>query len=389
MRLVRSLALAVIILAVYFAQYILDYRGLGEFFPNWFLSLFPSFYRFARWLPDDLLDLALWLTVLGGLSFGLMAPLWRGTSSIVSSDSSFANRAGTGIGRPGHLFWSGVAASLLLAGYVSWMILVAPQRLWLPIAWVVAIGIHVLASFFVTRSERLRESNVHDAPQPYAGWPFLLVILGGAGLLYLYAPVDIPVRTDALTARLGIGALSLVQNGAAEFFTASSPGFLKYALYPSAAGVMISGDGLLGVRLAGGYAGLLAILATWLIGCELFRRTPLIGQYGETVEDDGRWMALLAALIAAFGVPFMHFGRIPVLLESVAWGTLGLWALLRGMRMKHYPSLGVSGLLLGLACIFGSGGLLFVWLSLVWWCGVWLLQRSWIVADEQRSTGTE
>ena len=90
-RLLRSLALAVIILAVYFAQYILDYGSLAEFFPDRFLKLFPWFHRFARWLPGDLLDLALWLTVLGGLCFGLIGPTVarRFTSSIVRATNWF------------------------------------------------------------------------------------------------------------------------------------------------------------------------------------------------------------------------------------------------------------------------------------------------------------
>ena len=276
----------------------------------------------------------------------------------------------------------GIGTTLLLSVYVYWSILTTYDRSWSLVVWVAVLGLFVVAGLAAARAEprRADDTSTRSQPNPYAGWPYLFIILAGAGLLYMTAPLDMPVRTDAFTAQLGIGARTAFDNNSTDFVTLPQTGLSRYAYYPTALAEMITGDGLLSVRLVGGYAGLLSVLATWLLGCELFRRAPLYGGFGETIEDDGRWIALLAALIAAFGVPFMHFGRIPVFLESVSWGTLGLWALLRGVRLKHFPSLGLSGLLLGLASVFSSGGLFFVWLSLVWWCGVWLLQRTWMVA---------
>ena len=250
MRLLRSLALAVTIFAVYFAQYILDYHTLAELFPGWFLKLFPWFHRFTRWLPGDLLDLALWLTILGGLSFGLLAPLWRGYST-----ASPGHRA-TGASGPSAVpdanlhqpaqrrFWRwGIGISLLLSVFVSWSLSTTNPRLWSLVLWIAALAIYVSVGFVAAKKERRGNEDVAAAESqlnPYAGWPYLLLILVGAGLLYLIAPLDIPARTDTLTALIGIGARSVFPIDSLAFFTQSQLGLWRYAYFPTAVASMIT-----------------------------------------------------------------------------------------------------------------------------------------------------
>nr|HRJ44936.1 hypothetical protein [Caldilineaceae bacterium] len=134
------------------------------------------------------------------------------------------------------------------------------------------------------------------------------------------------------------------------------------------------GDWLLGNRLAGFYAGLLTLLGVWLLGCELFRRTPV-----EDIErDDGRLPALLAAAFTGAGYTFVHFGRMPEYLEPVAWGVLGLWALHRGVRTGSRPALALSGLLLGLAGTLYYSGRVFGVVALLWWLWLVLSRRNWL-----------
>lgn len=78
MRLVCFVSLAIIVLAVYLAQYIFDHRSLLQFFPQRLLDTFPSLYQLTRWLPEDLLTLATALSTLGTLGFGLLITQWAG-----------------------------------------------------------------------------------------------------------------------------------------------------------------------------------------------------------------------------------------------------------------------------------------------------------------------
>jgi hypothetical protein len=113
-RLLRFSLLLVVVLAVYFAQYIFDHRSLSNFFPRWFLDAFPTFYRFTRWLPADLLNLAWWIAGLGSTGFGLLVPQWRGEDRWRLPMVIAKPRAAT------FLRWSGwicVAMAILLAAY--------------------------------------------------------------------------------------------------------------------------------------------------------------------------------------------------------------------------------------------------------------------------------
>ena len=49
--------------------------------------------------------------------------------------------------------------------------------------------------------------------------------------------------------------------------------------------------------------------------------------------------------MVAGSVVLLHYSRIPEYLEPVGWGTLGLWAFLRGLRTRDAFALAASGLL--------------------------------------------
>ncbi len=87
---------------------------------------------------------------------------------------------------------------------------------------------------------------------------------------------------------------------------------------------LIFRDNLVAVRLAGVGAALFLLSAVWLVGSELFRRVPVYGHFGEVLEDDGRWIALMAMLIVGVSLPLYHWSRVPVVLEGTALATFGL-----------------------------------------------------------------
>ena len=76
MRFLRLVGLVASVAAVYFANYIFQQRSLSDFFPTGALQRIPTLYTLARWLPEDLLTLALWTSLLAALGFGLVATSW-------------------------------------------------------------------------------------------------------------------------------------------------------------------------------------------------------------------------------------------------------------------------------------------------------------------------
>ena len=60
MRLVRHVALTLVVATVYFAQYLFDTTSLANFFPSWLSARWPLLATVARWLPADLVELAVW-----------------------------------------------------------------------------------------------------------------------------------------------------------------------------------------------------------------------------------------------------------------------------------------------------------------------------------------
>ena len=129
--------------------------------------------------------------------------------------------------------------------------------------------------------------------------------------------------------------------------------------------MQITGDALTAAHVVGLAAGLLVVLATWLIGIELYVDQP-----------QGRGMAVAAAALAATCVAFLHFGRLAIYLPATAMGALGAWALLCGVRTGSRLTLLAAGLFAGLAVMFDRGGLAFVPVFALWWVGLWVLGRN-------------
>lgn len=216
---------------------------------------------------------------------------------------------------------------------------------------------------------------------PTSGWRWILAILIGSSILYLLQLANLPAKLEPAIAETGLQALAILRGEVETLFFPGATGLPMLAYIPSALAIQLSGHPLIGVRLAGVGSGALMILGTWLLACELFRRVPRYGRYGTLIEDDGRWIAILAALIVATSHVTLHFSRIPIYLAPIAWGCLGLWALLRGLRQQSLFSLVISGMMIGLASVLHTGGLFYLMTAPLWWIGAWLLQRPWVAGS--------
>ncbi len=377
-RLLHFLLLAAALLTAYFAQHIFDQRSMAGFFPAGWLSAWPALYRLNFWLPADLIRLAFWLSALSSLTFGWLAPPWPAAawSRRRSNPNSAVDTRGT---------WgaAGLAVGLCLGGLVALLLASghAEQR-WMHLAWPMGMASYVLGAAWTL--PRHREPANQRESRGSSLLP-LLLILGGAFFLFTHQWIDVPVRVDSRVAQMGLQARAGLETGWRHLFQAHGEGQPSLAYLTTGLGIWLTGDNLLGIRLAGLLAGVLATLATWLVGREIFRRIPLYGPYGEWLEDDGRWLCWLAAALFATNHATLHFSRHPLHMEVVAWGSLGLWALARGLRTGNGLSLAGSGVLLGVALLLHPSGLGLVAGAGAWWLGSWLLGREWPVRGRGRS----
>ncbi|MCC6165705.1 MAG: hypothetical protein IT329_00630 [Caldilineaceae bacterium] len=376
MRLLRLLVLVAVVALAYFAQYIFDHGSLADFYPGRLLALFPPLRRTTRWLPADLLVFAQWITAVSLLGFGLLSPTWAGETNRLYRRRPVS--AGPGAARPWRwAAWALMAAALLLAALGWGMAARTAQPFWPRGIWLGAMLALLGAAYAYSRAApgvayaRRYIAYVRPASAGY-GLALLLVILA---LLYTFELRDLPARVDPITAGTGLQVRQVLQ-GDGSFLWQGEPALPRLGL--ALLMTWVAHDGLLGVRLAGVGAGLLTVAAAWLLATELFRRAPQQGEFGEVIEDDGRWLALMAAASAAVGVAVYHFARMPVYLESVALGSLAIWALLRGLRTDRPWLLALSGLGLGWTWYYGPQALTFTLVALAAWIGVALLERGWL-----------
>jgi hypothetical protein len=376
-RLVRLVALVIVLATVYFAQYLFDTTSLADFFPAWLLAWWPALGAIARWLPDDIVQLATWLTLLGLLSFGLLAPWWQGERGRTYRRLP-----------PGRAFlrawWWGaqilLSSALVCAVAVALLQTQGPLSVAMAAVWAVSLLLYAIGGVIanLVRPPVVYGEYYVENVRPWDGWPYCLVILLLLAVVYSYRLLDLPIRVDALSARVGLAAQLWVNTLHLPSLTAAPNDLPLPTLGLSALFELTLHDNLLAMRVAAVATALGLVTAVWLLGTELFRRVPIYGLFGEILEDDGRWLALMAMLVVGVSLPLLHWARVSWLLEPAVLGTFALWALLRGLRRDRPLLLGVSALTLGWALFYGALGLLFALMALLVWCGVSLLESSWL-----------
>jgi hypothetical protein len=341
------------------------------------VAWWPSLGAIARWLPEDLVELAIWLTLLGLLSFGLLAPWWQGERGRAY------RRLPRGRAYLRAWWWAAqilLALALISAGAVAWLQTQETMALILLGMWLGSLSLYGIGGIIASR---VRPPVVYgdtylETVRPWDGWPYWVVLLFIFAFLYSYRLPTIPLRVDPLSARVGLAAQAWVRDLEVPQLAAAPNELPLPVIAVMTLSRLVLRDNLLAVRAAGVTAALFLVSAIWLVGSELFRRVPVYGVYGEVLEDDGRWIALMAMIVAGVSLPLLHWARVPLILEGVALGTFGLWALLRGLRRDRPGLLGLSALTIGWAIYYGPMGLLLGLVALLVWSGVFLLESSWL-----------
>lgn len=366
MRSLRLLVTLGAILAVYAGQYLVAQGSLEFLHTPWVSENLPFLWKITQWSPQDRLTLGLYVAGIGALLFGLVAV--TGLGGTASDDELAAQTGANPLLRSGLLLAAGgLALALVLFLY---FLNNEAEPAWSRLLWPAGIGLLVVGSWLADPPA----SRAVGQGRPERSWPAALLLLILVGFLLGWQLTSVPLRVDGDEGSHGLQALEIVAGLEEKVFGPGWANIPLIAYYPAALGITLSGDWLLGNRLAGVYAGLLTVFGVWLLGCELFRRAP----DQSTGSGDGRMPALLAAAFTAVGYTFIHFGRIPQYLEPVAWGTLGVWALYRGVRTGSRPALVLSGLLLGLTGTLYYSGRVFGVIALLWWLWFVLARRDWL-----------
>lgn len=415
MRFLRFVALLLVVAVAYIAQLVLHpplFPATTDFFPPQLKALLPQLLRLRPLFLGDLRDTAFLFLAVAALTYGLVTTPWPFTAPPMTGLP--ATLVIPSVRRRQRLGWLAVLLAFLLAIVSSLLfrdqelgaanrlpvmalplalppalVALVQERSWLPEGlWLTSLVCFLIGctSFpwrFQQEEPKLPPAALlAPAKQPTASWPLLLLILLFAGLLYGWRLTAVPLAVDEQVAQVALFASDWLRKGAAHalFLTPVElePGMAVTGLATTVMGLFfrLTNDLLLSMRLAGLWAALLTMVATWLAGTEVFYRLPLSSP--DSAEDQGQWPALLAVILVMFAIPTMIFSRLPVLLETVAWGTLGCWALLRGLRTGDRLAIGLSGVLIGLSAVLYTPGLVFVGTSLFWWTGYWFVQAGWL-----------
>lgn len=373
----RLLSLLFAAFAVAGAQYLFRKVGQSPLFPPEFVATAPFFARIEALAPEDLRNLGYLLAVIGALLFGEGAVRWprralRGAlgKAQVQPDASARRRLHPILQGVGLVLAGGLLIHLWRGGI---------ERTPLHMVWLLALVMYLLGSArgdaLIGRATGQTRPSPSEAPE--RAWPLLLLILLAVVVLTGWRLSAAPLRVDGDVASHGLQALEIATGQETRLFAPGWANIPLLAYYPAALGMLLSGDWLVGNRLAGVYAGVLTIFGVWLLGCELFRRAP--SPTGTTAEQGHPTLGpLFAAALTAIGYTFVHFSRLPEYLEPVAWGTLSLWALHRGVRTGQRLPLALSGLLLGMAGVFYYSGRVFYVVAGAWWLGLLLTRRDWL-----------
>lgn len=136
-------------------------------------------------------------------------------------------------------------------------------------------------------------------------------------------------------------------------------GFLPAAFF-----LHFFGNDLFALNLSAVAAGMLTLLATYLLAWRLF---------------DSHRLAALAAAILAINTPHIHFSRLAAYMDPWAFLLFALFFVIDGLRSRRPAALALAGLLLGFGLqMYYSGRVILVILALAF-LYLFIMRRRWIL----------
>ncbi len=393
-RLIRFILLLVVFAVALIATPTFALHPFASLLPTDFMPDSTLVQQFRQWVTDDLAYFSLLLTGCAALTFGLLAAPWPFAAPLptLSNTRSLAVGSMHPVKDRRRRWWLGllllVVALAATVGALFWQ-QQGGETLLVHLSWAAGSLLFLLAASLLTSASVLltaqgRVETVSSqvlSPRYTVGWRALLLLLLLSLLLYSWQVTTVPTIVDDVVATVGLQGLALVRGEESALFSveptvSQSDNQLLYgAIAPTALLIWLTGDLLLSTRLIGLLAALLAVGATWLIALELFTRQPtlpdgMVSPDGRVpVEDNGRSAMIVATFLVMVHIAVLYYSRRPILLEALAWGTMGCWALLRGMRTHDRLAIALSGMLLGVSYLFYGSALTFLLTALLWWVG--------------------
>ncbi len=392
-RVIRFILLLAVIVIAFIATPTFALRPFASLLPTDFMADSVPIQQFRQWVTDDLARFSLLLTSCAALTFGLLAAPWPFDATLFMPTGT-RSQATAVTDRPRRRrlrWWSGLLLLLVALGGTIGLLFWQQRNgetVLLHLSWVGSSLFFLMAASLLTPQSVLpaqsRVDSVTGAPSTLrytVGWRALLLLLFLFLLLIGWKVTTAPAVVDDAVAAIGLQGLAMTEGeqpalfSVAPLLSQSDNLVFQVAIVPTALLIWVTGDLLLSTRLIGLLAALLAVGATWLIALELFTRRPtppggstLIAEF-TPIEDNDRSAMIVATFLVMIHIALLYYSRQPILLEAMAWGTMGCWALLRGLRTHDRLALALSGLLLGISYLFHGGALTFLLTALLWWVG--------------------
>ena len=247
--------------------------------------------------------------------------------------------------------------ALIAAAYAMFRFLKAREDRLVDAAWLASI----LALFVGqwrsrTRRERASRGNVQTA--------VVILLLAVALASRLYHLGTLPFNLDGDYADFGLQARAIALGETKQLFAYGWAAIPLMGYMPAALTMKIAGTGLVGLYLAGVIEGLLAIVAVFLLGRDLF----------------GRRAGVLAAALMTISYTHLFFSRTCAYIDPVFFTVWALYLLVRALRSGSGLAAVASGALIALDLEMYYSGRAIVFLAAMTVLVVIGRSRAWLLS---------
>jgi hypothetical protein len=260
------------------------------------------------------------------------------------------------------LFFAGTglyAASMLVFMVVDEIALVR----WL---WAAGLVFFTLSMLFYRPV--VAHADAEESPRfEWRNWLLLAVILLAAFWLRFYKISLIPDDFHNDMAEHGWIARNYLLGNEKDIFGYGFYGIPLMGFLPAVFSMSVFGNNIFGLHMTGLFAGMLNILAVYLLVWRLF---------------DNHRLAALTTSLTAINVAHIHFSRIVDYSDPWGVGVLGLFFFVDGLRSRRAASLGLAGVLLGIAMQMYFSGRALVFVVLAFLLYAYFFRRNWIMQNK-------
>lgn len=229
--------------------------------------------------------------------------------------------------------------------------------------WAASLAVFILSTFLLPNAHR----SVEESPRfRWYNWILLALILGGAFWLRFYHLSTIPDDFHGDMAEHGWIARNYLLEREENIFGYGFYGIPALGFLPAAFSLTVFGNNLFGLYMTAVMAGMLNLLAVYLLIWRLF---------------DNHQLAALTTALTATAVAHIHFSRIVENMDPWGFGVLGLFFLVDGLKSHRFRSFGLAGILLGLGVEMYFSGRALAFIVAFFLLYALFFRRNWVVQN--------